>query len=86
MLWSASIDRLPWSDVRQHEREYGTKASTMLTLPRAWTPEFALVSVSDVGRISAATPMTSVLGEAQVGQILELTGQSSSAPTHSEGS
>ena len=76
MIFSDDTPRIAWSEVRVFENEYGIKGSTTLTLPRSWTPAFALVSIEEAGRISPNNPFAFVLGESQVDRIRALAGQS----------
>ena len=48
-----------------------------MVLPRFWTPEFALISVDAVKKISSSAPLTSVLQEEEIIRIRELSGSSS---------
>ena len=47
-----------------------------MALPRAWTPEFALVPVDVAQRISSTVPLTSVLSKEEARRIRELCGKS----------
>ena len=77
LIFSREVDPIAWSEIRGYENDYGTKGCTTLVLPRPWTPQFALVSVSDVKSISTTNPLTTVLGKQNVCRIRELRGTTS---------
>jgi len=41
---SSGCERSEWTDVAELKSEFGTKAATLTTLPRKWTPPFVLIS------------------------------------------
>lgn len=44
LIFSNDFVQIDWADVEQFKSDFGPKAATLLSLPRAWTPEFAILS------------------------------------------
>ncbi|MGO4122883.1 hypothetical protein AB4Z01_00725 [Inquilinus sp. YAF38] len=44
IIFSWDSDPLSWAEIESLRQEFGSKAATLATLPRLWTPPFALVS------------------------------------------
>jgi predicted house-cleaning noncanonical NTP pyrophosphatase (MazG superfamily) len=67
VLFSANIPLSGWSDAHGYSAEFGPKGSMLLTLPRSWTPPYALISASaDRGAISALAPRIRALGDGEL--------------------
>lgn len=48
-LFSADVEPSDWSDIDSLKSRFGTKGATLATLPRAWTPAFALIAAEAFG-------------------------------------
>ena len=64
IVFSTDEPPVAWSDLGRFSSQYGAKASSILAVPRLWTPDFALVSHEDLREADRLTPLTSLLNEA----------------------
>ncbi|MFI4933493.1 MAG: hypothetical protein ACHP7N_02650 [Caulobacterales bacterium] len=74
VIFSDSQPRADWSEAKLAEPQIGTKAAGCLTLPRAWTPAFAIVPVDVVATVSAQTPLSDKLDKTDLERIRALAG------------
>ncbi len=77
LIFSNEMARIDWSEVSQLKDAYGVKGATSLSIPRAWTPPFALVPSSVVATIDASSSLSSVLGDASIARILAVASSNS---------
>ena len=72
VIFSEDLPPIAWSDVSAYEFEYGVKCSTTLAIPRAWTPEFVILSTGISQEIAAKKQITSTLDRSTLNRIQRL--------------
>lgn len=72
VIFSEDLPPIAWSDVSAYSLEYGVKCSTSLAIPRAWTPDFAILSTNISQDIAAKKQVASVLDKSTLDRIRRL--------------
>ena len=75
-IFSSDASSIGWSDVDQFSHQYGVKCGTILTVPRCWTPPFAIISHEITQNIGPNIPLTCLLGASTVERLRSLGGDS----------
>ena len=76
LIFSSDYERSEWTDIDELKSVFGTKAATQATLPRLWTPPFALIS-AQISDGHCEEGVISKLGEggmSRIRKLAELTG------------
>jgi predicted house-cleaning noncanonical NTP pyrophosphatase (MazG superfamily) len=69
LIFSEDVPRIDWAEVKRFDADYGMKGASSLTLPRAWTPAFALVSAA---MLATGDSLTEALTENQIDRLRSL--------------
>lgn len=72
LIFSADQRNFSWADAKAQDETFGTKGSTALAIPRAWTLPFALLSVGLVNEIIEAEGFESPLTAELVAKLCNL--------------
>jgi hypothetical protein len=76
LIFSSDFERSEWADIDELKSVFGTKAATLTTLPRLWTPPFALISARIPGghRGEGVISRLGKGGMSRIRKLAELTG------------
>lgn len=75
LVLSEATDPINWSDTLQYAQTYGVKGATSLTIPRAWTLPFGLISVDLAAQLASGNVPDGLIRGNGPGQLAALAGK-----------